>query len=73
MPLTTLVRVAGSRWAVEEDFQTGRELAGLVPHQARRWTSWHRWATLALLVHAFLTVTPAVEHARTPAATGKFR
>ena len=40
---------------------------------ARRWTSWHRWATLALLVHAFLTVTPAVEHAPTPAATGKFR
>ena len=59
--------------AFEEDFQTGKELAGLDRHQVRRWTSWHRWATLALLVHAFLTVTRAVEHARTPAPTGKFR
>ena len=67
MPLTTLVRVAGSRWAVEEDFQTGKELTALDQHQVRTWTSWHRWATLALLAHAFLTVTAAVEHTRTPA------
>lgn len=64
MPLTTLVQVAGSRWAVEEDFQTGKELTGLDQHQVRRWTSWHRWATLTLLAHAFLTVTAAVEQAR---------
>ena len=70
MPLTTLVRVAGTRWAVEEDFQTGKGLTGLDQHQVRRWTSWHRWATLALLAHAFLTVTAAVEHARTPAPAG---
>jgi SRSO17 transposase len=67
VPLTTLVRVAGSRWAVEEDFQTGKGLTGLDQHQVRRWTSWHRWATLTLLAHAFLTVTAAVEHARAPA------
>jgi SRSO17 transposase len=67
VPLTTLVRVAGSRWAVEEDFQTGKELTGLDQHQVRTWTSWHRWATLTLLAHAFLTVTAAVEHARAPA------
>jgi SRSO17 transposase len=66
-PLTTLVRVAGTRWAVEEDFQTGKELTGLDQHQVRTWTSWHRWATLTLLAHAFLTVTAAVEHARAPA------
>ena len=64
MPLTTLVRIAGTRWAIEEDFQTGKELAGLDQHQVRRWTSWHRWATLTLLAHAFLTVTTAVEPAR---------
>jgi hypothetical protein len=67
VPLTTLVRVAGRRWAVEEDFQAGKELTGLGQHQVRTWTSWHRWATLALLAHAFLTVTAAVEHARAPA------
>lgn len=52
---------------VEEDFQTGKGLTGLDQHQVRTWTSWHRWATLALLAHAFLTVTAAVEHARAPA------
>jgi SRSO17 transposase len=62
VPLTTLVQIAGTRWAVEEDFQTGKELTGLDQHQVRRWTSWHRWATLTLLAHAFLTVTAAVEH-----------
>ncbi|HEU5107056.1 MAG TPA: IS701 family transposase [Micromonosporaceae bacterium] len=67
VPLTTLVRVAGSRWAVEEDFQTGKELTALDQHQVRTWTSWHRWATLTLLAHAFLTVTAAVEHTRAPA------
>jgi SRSO17 transposase len=67
VPLSTLVRVAGSRWAIEEDFQTGKGLTGLDQHQVRTWTSWHRWATLALLAHAFLTVTAAVEHARAPA------
>ena len=67
VPLTTLVAVAGTRWTVEEDFQTGKGLTGLDQHQVRRWTSWHRWATLALLAHAFLTVTAAVEHARAPA------
>jgi len=64
VPLTTLVRVAGTRWAVEEDFQTGKELTGLDQHQVRTWTSWHRWATLTLLAHAFLTVTTAVERTR---------
>jgi SRSO17 transposase len=67
VPLTTLVQVAGRRWAVEEDFQTGKGLTGLDQHQVRTWTSWHRWATLALLAHAFLTVTAAVEHTRAPA------
>ena len=69
VPLTTLVRVAGTRWAIEEDFQTGKGLSALDQHQVRTWTSWHRWATLALLAHAFLTVTAAVEHVREPAPT----
>lgn len=70
VPLTTLVRVAGTRWTVEEDFQTSKGLTGLDQHQVRRWTSWHRWATLALLAHAFLTVTAAVEHTRASAPSG---
>ena len=36
-------------------------------HQARRWTSWYRWVTLAMLAAAFLVITAALEHARRPA------
>ncbi|CAM5592757.1 hypothetical protein SAURM35S_03423 [Streptomyces aurantiogriseus] len=58
VPLTTLVRVAGSRWRVEEFFQSGKFLAGLDEHQLRRYASWSRWVTLAMLAHAFLAVGP---------------
>jgi len=69
VPLSTLVRVAGQRWRIEESFQTAKGLTGLDQHQVRRWTSWHRWTTLAMLAHAFLAVATAIEreHAPTPA------
>ncbi|MGW5235977.1 IS701 family transposase [Streptomyces nodosus] len=67
VPLAALVRVAGSRWRVEETFQSGKGLAGLDEHQVRRYTSWSRWVTLAMLAHAFLAVVRADEHARHPA------
>ncbi|MCX5277188.1 IS701 family transposase [Streptomyces virginiae] len=67
VPLTELVRVAGSRWRVEEFFQSGKGLAGLDEHQVRRFVSWSRWVTLAMLAHAFLAVVRADEHARHPA------
>jgi SRSO17 transposase len=56
VPLTQLVKVAGSRWKVEDGFAAGKELAALDEHQVRSWTSWHRWTILALLAHAFLSV-----------------
>lgn len=34
-------------------------------------TSRHRWATLAMLAHAFLIVTAAAEHARAPMPAGQ--
>lgn len=66
VPLTELVRVAGSRWRVEEFFQSAKGLAALDEHQVRRHTSWSRWVTLAMLAHAFLAVVRADEHARHP-------
>jgi len=68
VPLPVLVHVAGQRWRIEESFQTGKGLTGLDHHQVRRWTSWHRWTTLAMLAHAFLVVATAAErdHASTP-------
>lgn len=68
VPLTALVRVAGSRWRVEEFFESAKGLAGLDEHQIRRYTSWSRWVTLAMLAHAFLAVVRADEHTRQPAS-----
>ena len=67
LPLSELVQVAERRWTVEETFQAGKGLAGLDEHQVRRWTSWHRWVTLAMLAHAFLAVTAATERREHPA------
>lgn len=39
VPLSTIVKVAGSRWTVEETFQNSKTLAGLDEHQVRRWDS----------------------------------
>ncbi|WP_405911295.1 IS701 family transposase [Streptomyces sp. NBC_00828] len=66
VPLRTLVQTAGSRWRVEETFQTEKGLAGLDEHQVRRYPSWSRWVTLAMLAHAFLAVVRAEEHADRP-------
>ena len=66
--LAALVRVAGRRWAVEEDFQASKGLAALDQHQLRRWASWYRWTTLAMLALAFLTVATLTEHAQPPPA-----
>jgi SRSO17 transposase len=70
LPLAVLVHVAGRRWTVEERFQTGKGLVGLDQHQVRRWRSWYRWATLAMLAHAFLVVAALTEHTRHPPPTG---
>ncbi|WP_435822657.1 IS701 family transposase [Microbispora bryophytorum] len=66
VPLAVLVMVAGRRWTIEESFQTGKGLTGLDEHQVRRWTSWYRWTTLAMLAHAFLAAVTAQERADHP-------
>jgi SRSO17 transposase len=58
-PLVGLVRVAGTRWAVEEGFQQAKGEVGLDHYQVRKWPGWYRHITRALLAHAFLAVTRA--------------
>ncbi|WP_455568252.1 hypothetical protein [Streptomyces olivochromogenes] len=64
--LATLIKVAGSRWEVEETFPSEKVLAGLDEHQVRRYPSRGRWVTLAMLAHAFLAVVRFDEHAHRP-------
>jgi SRSO17 transposase len=61
VPLAQLVKVAGSRWKIEDGFAAGKELAALDQHQVRSWTSWHRWTISALLACAFLSVLAAAQ------------
>jgi SRSO17 transposase len=71
VPLPALVEIAGVRWTTEENFQASKGLTGLDEHQVRRWASWYRWTTLAMLALAFLTIAAATEHARQPAPPGQ--
>ena len=55
--LADLARAAGTRWAIEESFQTSKGQTGLDHYQVRQYTGWYRHITLSMLAHAFLTVT----------------
>jgi SRSO17 transposase len=58
-PLEALVRVAGTRWAIEESIEIAKGEVGLDHYEVRRWDGWYRHITLALLAQAFLTVVRA--------------
>jgi SRSO17 transposase len=62
VPLVALVRVAGSRWGVEETFQFAKNETGLDHYQVRKYHAWYRHITLSMLAAAFLVVTAHTEH-----------
>ena len=53
--LADLVRVAGTRWAIEACFEAAKGEVGLDQYEVRSWAGWHRHVTLAMLAHAYLT------------------
>ena len=61
VPLVELVRVAGSRWGVEETFQFAKNETGLDHYQVRKYQAWYRHITLSMLAAAFLAVTAHTE------------
>jgi SRSO17 transposase len=61
-PLRELIRVAGTRWAIEECFQTAKNEAGLDHYQVRTWRAWYAHITLARLAAGWLAITRAHEH-----------
>jgi SRSO17 transposase len=60
--LRELVRVAGTRWSVEELFQTAKNETGLDHYQVRRYDAWYAHITLSMAALAFLALTRAAEH-----------
>ena len=65
--LGELVRVAGTRWAVEECFALAKGDCGLDGYEVRSWRGWHRHATLSLLA---LAVVAAIR-SRLPKPAGR--
>jgi SRSO17 transposase len=65
-----LIRVAGSRWAIEDSFEAAKGEVGLDEYEVRKWEGWHRHITLCLLAHAYLAVLRSAVKA---AATAKPR
>ncbi|MHB8990923.1 MAG: IS701 family transposase, partial [Chloroflexota bacterium] len=55
--LADLVKVAGSRWIVEEGFEQAKDVVGLDQYEVRKYGAWYRHVTLSLLAHAYLEVT----------------
>jgi SRSO17 transposase len=55
-PRKELVRVAGSRWAVEECFERAKGGCGLDEYEVRSWVGWHRHVTLSMFALAVLSV-----------------
>jgi SRSO17 transposase len=68
-----LIRVAGSRWTVEECFQAAKNETGLDHYQVRRYDAWYRHVTLAVLAHAYLAVTAATAPKALAAASSRSR
>ncbi len=68
-PLAELVRVAGTRWAIEAGFEAAKGEVGLDHYEVRRWAGWHRHVTLCLLAHAVLAATRAAAEKGGPTMT----
>jgi SRSO17 transposase len=64
---TTLVRTAGRRWPVEEDFAFGKSWFGLADSQVRRHIAITRHLALAMAALAACAVTAALARERTSA------
>jgi len=66
---TTLIRVAGRRWPVEEDFRLGKSWFGLADSQVRRYTPICRQLALAMAALTVCVVTAALARPRTSTLT----
>ena len=62
LPLRRLVRIAKSRWKIEQDYLQFKEELGLDHYEGRNWAGWHHHVSMVMMAHAFLTL----ESLRTP-------
>jgi SRSO17 transposase len=58
-PAAVLIRIAGTRWKIEENNEQGKDLIGIDQTQVRTWTAWHHTITACMFAHAFLAAQRA--------------
>jgi SRSO17 transposase len=68
-PIETLVRVEGTRWRVEEGFETTKNELGLDHNESRSWNGWHRHVSLVMLAYAVMTTVRYQANTTTPKKT----
>jgi SRSO17 transposase len=54
--IETLVGVEGTRWRIEEGFETAKNELGLDHNETRSWHGWHRHVSLVMLAYAMMAV-----------------
>lgn len=52
--LCSLLRVAYSRWSIEQCFERTNQETGLARYETRSWAGWHHHIALTMLAHHFL-------------------
>jgi SRSO17 transposase len=57
--LAEVVRVAGTRWVIEQLFEAAKGEVGLDHYEVRSWTGWYRHITLAMWALALLAIMRA--------------
>jgi SRSO17 transposase len=57
--IETLVKVEGSRWAIEDSFEAAKNELGLDHNETRSWHGWHRHVSLVMLAFAMMA---AIRH-----------
>jgi SRSO17 transposase len=67
--MTTLVRVEGHRWSIEDSFETAKNELGLDHNETRSWHGWHRHVSLVMLAFAMMAVIRHRANAATPPKT----
>jgi SRSO17 transposase len=68
-PIETLVRVEGTRWRIEEGFETAKNEFGLDHNETRSWHGWHRHVSLVMLAYAVMAAVRHRANAMTPKKT----
>lgn len=67
--IEALVRVEGTRWRVEEGFETTKTELGLDHNESRSWHGWHRHVSLVMLAYAVMATVRHQANAIMPKKT----